>query len=60
MRNYMKILTMRLGKKMGGVALLIFLFSQSLNLFAQNWAKKAANAVFTLKTFDAGNQLIAR
>ena len=55
----MKILTMRLGKKMGGVALLIFLFSQSLNLFAQNWAKKAANAVFTLKTFDAGNQLIA-
>ena len=29
--------------------------------FAQNpsWAKKAANAVFTLKTFDAGNQLIA-
>ena len=29
-------------------------------LFAQNpaWAKKAANAVFTLKTFDANNQLI--
>ena len=39
-------------------AFLIFSFSPFLNILAQPWAKKAANAVFTLKTFDANNQLI--
>ena len=53
-----KSFIVRLRKGMGCAAFLIFLFSQSLNLLAQNWAKKAANAVFTLKTFDKNNQLI--
>ena len=39
-------------------AFLIFSFSPFLNILAQPWAKKAVNAVFTLKTFDANNQLI--
>ena len=34
-----------------------FLFSHAVAQ-SPSWAKKAVNAVFTLKTFDANNQLI--
>lgn len=40
-------------------AFLILSLSPSLHLLAQSWAKKAAQAVFTLKTFDGNNQLMA-
>ena len=49
---------MRLRNGMGCAVFLILSFSQSLNVLAQPWAKKAASAVFTLKTFDKNNQLI--
>ena len=55
--NY-KNFVMRLRNGMGCAAFLILSFSQSLNILAQPWAKKSANAVFTLKTFDVNNQLM--
>lgn len=41
--------------------ILLMLLTMAATLSAQNpsWAKKAANAVFTLKTFDANGQLLA-
>ena len=55
-RKYMKRMELWLGMRCA--AFLIFSFSPFLNVLAQPWAKKAVNAVFTLKTFDANNQLI--
>ena len=55
-RKYIKRMELWLGMRCA--AFLIFSFSPFLNLLAQPWAKKAVNAVFTLKTFDKDGQLI--
>lgn len=52
---------MRFQQALKAIALSLIFYNLSLcHAAAQNpsWAKKAANAVFTLKTFDANNQLI--
>ena len=56
----MKISSKNMRGKVLVMSCLLFCLFTFSPLTAQNpnWAKKAANAVFTLKTFDASNQLI--
>jgi len=53
-----KTMVERLGRGLACAVLLMLSFSHALHLSAQPWAKKASQAVFTLKTFKADGTLL--